>query len=474
MKKLFYFLLLVPCLCYTQTVDKQNKNIQIQNTNGIAFTRGPQSLGDFRTFGVAIEDFDMDGDNDVITTNYIGASKLWLNNGNADFTESDQVFNIQEVHDIQVADLNGDNYPDVFLLSHENPSKVFFNNGSGVFTPGQQNIGSPEEAPGSMVLGDVDMDGDLDAFIQYWRLPNRLWLNDGNGVFTITGTMYGDSINSGRLVLEDFNNDTYPDLFLCQVDQSDEVWLNDGNGHYAKSNQTLGSNLEGHEDVNSGDVDGDGDIDVIVINSSLGVKIWLNQNNTGIFNEAGDYFGEGGIRCELFDAEQDGDLDLITSHNNGIFLWLNDGNGNYSSLGAIFGNSRGLSLKSGDLDSDNDLDLIFGMGEGSGGNPIYFNESIQLGINDNNNLKNHDIKLNNYPNPFNSTTTISYHIPFQSFVSLKLFDSLGKYIITMVENGETKGTHQIEFDSNNLSEGIYYYQLTTPDFSKTSKMIISN
>lgn len=475
MKKLICLFWILPYISFSQDAGENKEIPVLVNSGSITFTRSAQTLGDGRTFAVAIEDFDNDNDNDVFLTDYLGLSKLWLNDGNGSFTQSDQVFNTQEIHDVQVADLNGDGYPDLFLLSHADPSKVYFNNGSGIFTASQQDIGLPEEAPGSLVLTDVDLDGDMDAFIQYYRLPNRLWLNNGSGIFTITGTMYGAAINSGRWILGDFNDDPYPDLFLCQVDESDEVWLNDGNGHYSNTDQTLGSNLEGHEHIDSGDVDGDGDTDVVVIHSSLGVKIWLNQDNTGIFNESGEYFGGGGIRCKLFDAELDGDLDLISVPNEaGNLLWLNDGQGNYTSIGVVFGSPRALGIQCGDIDSDNDLDVILGMGEGSGGNPIYYNESIITGINDQSKSVDMDFKLKNFPNPFKKSTTITYQLPFQTNISLKVFDTSGQLVTTIIDKKQMAGKQGFEFYSNNLSNGVYYFQITSPEFSATSTMIINN
>ncbi|MBN2399637.1 MAG: VCBS repeat-containing protein [Candidatus Aminicenantes bacterium] len=76
--------------------------------NGVEFTKSSQALGDTRTFGIAIGDVDMDGDNDVFMSNYIAPSRLWLNKGDGTFALSDQDFDIGEVHDAAMADLNGD------------------------------------------------------------------------------------------------------------------------------------------------------------------------------------------------------------------------------------------------------------------------------------------------------------------------------------------------------------------------------
>ena len=344
-------------------------------TNGIKFTKGQQTLGNMRSFGVAIGDVDMDGDNDVFTTNYIGPCKLWLNDGNGYFVQSGQNFGNWESHGVAIRDLNGDGYPDIFLLNHAAPSKVYFNNGSGIFAASSQNIGSPTDYPGMIVLGDVDNDGDLDAFLSYYLLPNRLWMNDGTGHFTITSTEFGGQ-DGHSMELADVNSDGFLDLFISLTEHADEIWMNDGHGNFTNSGQHLGDST-GVESVDGGDIDGDEDIDFVISNNTAGLKIWLNQNNTGSFLEAGPYFGSSSVRCKLFDADLDGDLDLITAHSgDGNLLWVNDGNGNYDSAGPVFGNKNVIGIECADLDGDGDYDVVLGQLEGTGGNSIYFNETI--------------------------------------------------------------------------------------------------
>ena len=80
--------------------------------------------------------------------------------------------------------------------------------------------------------------------------------------------------------------------------------------------------------------------------------------------------------------------------------------------------------------------------------------------------------IQNYPNPLNPNTTIKYEIPGLSFVTLKIYDVLGSEITTLVNEEKSIGTHTIEFDASNLPSGIYFYQLQTPNFTQTKKMIL--
>jgi len=77
----------------------------------------------------------------------------------------------------------------------------------------------------------------------------------------------------------------------------------------------------------------------------------------------------------------------------------------------------------------------------------------------------------NYPNPFNPTTNIGFRIAEFGFVSLKVFDVLGREVATLVNEEKSKGEYEVEFDASQLSSGIYFYKLQTESNSLTKKMI---
>ena len=78
----------------------------------------------------------------------------------------------------------------------------------------------------------------------------------------------------------------------------------------------------------------------------------------------------------------------------------------------------------------------------------------------------------NYPNPFNPSTEISYSIPEKSFVSLKVYNVLGKEIASLVNNQEEAGIHQINFNAANLSSGMYFYTIRAGNFTATKKLML--
>ncbi len=78
----------------------------------------------------------------------------------------------------------------------------------------------------------------------------------------------------------------------------------------------------------------------------------------------------------------------------------------------------------------------------------------------------------NYPNPFNPTTTIRYQIPHAGFVSLKIYDVLGKETAALVNEEKPAGEYNVTFDGSNLSSGVYFYQLKSGSFVETKKLIL--
>ena len=66
----------------------------------------------------------------------------------------------------------------------------------------------------------------------------------------------------------------------------------------------------------------------------------------------------------------------------------------------------------------------------------------------------------NYPNPFNPTTTMSFVIGHSSFVTLRVYDVLGRELTTLVNEVKQPGEYTVQFDASQLSSGVYYYRLT--------------
>ena len=80
--------------------------------------------------------------------------------------------------------------------------------------------------------------------------------------------------------------------------------------------------------------------------------------------------------------------------------------------------------------------------------------------------------LQNYPNPFNPSTIISFTIPERTKVVLKVYDVLGAEVAELINDIKSPGRYEVEFDSNGLPSGIYFYTIQAGKFTDSKKMIL--
>ena len=78
----------------------------------------------------------------------------------------------------------------------------------------------------------------------------------------------------------------------------------------------------------------------------------------------------------------------------------------------------------------------------------------------------------NYPNPFNPSTKIKFSVPINSFVSLKVYDAIGREVAELVNEELQTGSYLVEFDGSNLSSGVYFYTLKAGNFVSTKKLVL--
>ncbi len=80
--------------------------------------------------------------------------------------------------------------------------------------------------------------------------------------------------------------------------------------------------------------------------------------------------------------------------------------------------------------------------------------------------------MQNYPNPFNPATTIAYSIPKNGLVTIKVYDILGKEVAELVNEVKEAGSYSVQFNATELPSGIYFYTLSSGDYTETKKLIL--
>ena len=318
---------------------------------------------------VVLGDADGDGDLDGLE-----GADLWINDGAGNFADSGQ--NVGTGQERDFADVDGDGDLDVVSAT------IWFNNGTGVFTQGSSNLGGGN----AIDVGDIDGDGDLDVFKAAPGLYDgaQAWFNDGNGNFTDSGQRMNGSFDQPRGVqLADMDNDGDLDAFVGNWATQDRVFLNDGSGVFTLAFSTADSSST--QDIDIGDFDGDGDNDVFLAHAGgTGVgdmtsRILLNEGNGAEFTQTSAIDpGRTTWAAEVGDMDSDGDLDLVVMNRTGgagSTIWLNDGNANFGA-GNTFtfsGDRRVYGGDIGDVNGDGSLDIWEANVNGATGSRIFFN-----------------------------------------------------------------------------------------------------
>jgi len=87
-------------------------------------------------------------------------------------------------------------------------------------------------------------------------------------------------------------------------------------------------------------------------------------------------------------------------------------------------------------------------------------------------LPTHYALSQNYPNPFNATTIINYQLPADAHVKLEVYNTLGQKVATLADERQQAGYRSVLWDASKMSSGLYFYKLTSGDFSETRRMML--
>jgi hypothetical protein len=212
--------------------------------------------------------------------------------------------------------------------------------------------------------------------VVYYEMPDKVYLNDGSGVFDESTFTIPDG---SFATWGDLDNDGDTDVIVKKEGVGYSTRLNDGAGHFV-DDWSLADTSVVFGDIRLGDLDGDGDLDAVVANGDrTGAKptrVFLN-NGAGRFTDTGQELPETFFsRVVLDDVNGDGSLDVFLFHfQSENEIWINDGSGRFSDSGLRMNgpalNGHGAT---GDLDNDGDLD-IFEAVYVDGPNVVWFNIS---------------------------------------------------------------------------------------------------
>ena len=275
--------------------------------------------------------------------------------------------------DAKPADLDADGDLDIVIANEFRPNILLVNDGAGRFTDGSDRLPAAEHDSEDVGIADFDGDGDLDVIVVTEDdQTNEFYLNDGSGTFTDAGDRWPVSGTSNAVVVVDLTGDGAPDILVGNNGQNVAL-VNDGSGQFTDATaERLPARDDVTQDLELGDVDGDGDLDLIVGNEDDN-RLLINDGR-GVFSDAPDAIPlrdapEETREADFGDVDGDGDLDLLFA-NVQLFvdgadpqnrLLINDGSGQFTDETAArlpVDTLRALDVDFVDLDDDGDLDII--------------------------------------------------------------------------------------------------------------------
>ncbi len=277
---------------------------------------------------------------------------------------------------VSIGDLNGDGFPDlVFGRGRHWPllDKVLLNDGHGNFTA--HDLGTNPDRTYSAALADIDKDGYLDVVVSNDEPDSKvIYHNDGKGNFKVAGT-FGDSHWPTRYVtVSDLNGDGYPDLIVANrgdppsIMQLSFVCMNDGHGQFPSCSPLPGT--ESATIIVAADFDGDGKIDLFVPHRDGGQSLIFWNDGKGRFPQKTPVGPprSSARAAASGDLNGDGNLDIVVGdERQGLFVYLNSGNRQFEDIVMLAGKQRAPYVVAiADLNRDGKLDIVVGYDKSPG------------------------------------------------------------------------------------------------------------
>jgi len=282
--------------------------------------------------------------------------------------------------DAKPADLDGDGDMDLVITGEYSYNILLINDGTGKMADETlKRLPLKKHDSEDIALADFDQDGDIDLLIvsEDDRM-NEYYLNDGKGYFEDHSHRLPVKGKSNAAYAADLNQDDFPDLIIGNAGIN-FCLINDQKGGWINSPNRIPSSIKTTQDIELGDVDGDGDLDILCGNEDDN-EIWINDGK-GYFKEdtkqritllAGAWETR---EIDLGDIDGDGDLDILMSNVNfkgnkdaQNRLFLNDGNGKFTDVTSTHLPLEKMHSADGDftdIDADGDLDIVTGNGFGN-------------------------------------------------------------------------------------------------------------
>jgi hypothetical protein len=458
------------------------------------------------------KDWDDDGDFDMVMGRDLQSMIYYKNTGTKSspvWTNTGGIVSAVEVTTYwkipTLADLDGDGDFDLTYGTSDGTIKYYKNIGTKsapalqAYTGYFQLIRTDGNAA-SVSLGDFDKDGDQDFISGDWLGGIQYFRNDGDAAHPNfkKATSTFTSLDAGSYSVPrfvDIDKDGDLDIVSGELNGTLLLWINT-NGVFS-SNTTMFSGIDaGYRSAPAfADLDGDGDTDMLLGAEDSGMLKFYVNNGSNVFTVDNAFItgvtSTYAVSPAFVDLDKDGDLDLALGSGFGeIYFYENIGSASspaWKSNHPLFASAevkQGAAPGFADLDGDGKPDLI--VGEYSG-NFTFFKNVTATSVEVQSTAVPAGFSLSqNFPNPFNPSTTISFTIPSSSFavsmttgetgtaseVSLIVYDLLGRAVATLIHDHLESGSYTVTWNAQDQPSGLYFYRLQSGEFTQSKRMLL--
>lgn len=337
-----------------------------------------------------------------------------------------------------------------------------------------------------VILGETSIMVITDGSVFYTADDGANWESRMEGltgtfrslVFTYDARLFICGDNSAFFVSNDFGN-SWESIQIPQISNLKKLYFLDGNwGYLVGSNGLIMVTADGGNSwVKKNNIEGTRVTynSISMVDDKIGIII---GDNGEIIRTTNNWNSWKSIICpageqNLYDVTFTSPGNALISGNRFILKSSNNG-------GDWEFSSFTNSLPKSDLRSLCFISAQTGFAVGTNNTVLFTNNSGNSWTKLNSGLlerrNNESSKLNNYPNPFNPSTNITFDISADSYVSLKVYDITGRQVADLLDSYKLKGEHSINFNASSLSSGIYFYTLKVKnnqfEYTKTNRMLL--
>ncbi len=453
-------------------------------------------------------DINADGFQDIVLINelytcliseLICLVAIFMNKGQGNFQQiASYMFSTENysfTSDISSNNLNNDEYPDLVVTSDS--LYILINEQGERFSIHRPSF---QQKTHAHTLCDFDADSNIDIVMtkSYSDTVVSVLFNNGNADFSNVVHYKTDlawNEFSRDIAGVDLDHNGYPDIILLNQVNSTvrgnigniSIMFNTGNNRLT---QVAKFPFQAEPSVFAiADLTNNGIYDIVIANNSSGSGLMILSGesnffyiNTFIYTKPYSFGGRKDVKLADFNRDEYKDIALVKDS---LYIFINNGEIQLQETHDIFpfGYVEEANLCCADIDNDGDTDIIttnHGVRDGrlNGGFSVFFNSLYSVSIKTADKLLKPDFFLDqNYPNPFNPTTSIKYRLKHTVNTKLKIFNVLGKEVVTLVNENQAVGMYNVSWNGkdkngNEVKSGLYYVQLKAGSFSQNRKIML--